>query len=518
MYLSRLPLSPDAPFRPVSRLILAALSSILVGRLLLQFALHQAGFIALTADEFGRTVIAALWAQHPTPILSGFWLPFHTYLLGSVVALGGDWWITVGLFTVILSVCSLILMFRLGNLLDDTCHVGLLSAFLLALNPVHLWLSAVPLTEIAVFTGLITFVVAYLCYMHAETPRYLWLSVAALAISNGIRYEAWLWSLLFSGSLVLQCIRTATKRHRSELAFAAIVPWIIPLCWVIGNAWQTGDPFYFYTFTTAYERTWYGAERNYAAYAAHLVRIDPFLIALSIVGLGLLFVTRRQERVVRSYVIMAVVPFLLFIVVQGGMRVPEGQMYRRFALFMWFLYPLMAYCLGWLLMQLRQRWPRGWWFVAGAGAAVVGAFQLTTAFSFSNDPASQGLAVGREIARVRLETPLSEQGTILVERVYWHYLAIQVGANDVSGLRFDRIVDDERLSQSWLLMDTNMLRTCVQEQNIRTIVVNSEDLQKVVVQTLKGRFSSEINGYQFYIIPLKEETDSVATGLCPESP
>jgi hypothetical protein len=38
---------------------------LLIARLGLQALLYRSGFEALTSDEFGRTVLAARWAQQP---------------------------------------------------------------------------------------------------------------------------------------------------------------------------------------------------------------------------------------------------------------------------------------------------------------------------------------------------------------------------------------------------------------------------------------------------------------------
>ncbi len=45
-------------------------------RLFIQIALYHDGFISLTADEFGRTIVAARWSEHPTLTGGGSWLPF----------------------------------------------------------------------------------------------------------------------------------------------------------------------------------------------------------------------------------------------------------------------------------------------------------------------------------------------------------------------------------------------------------------------------------------------------------
>jgi len=443
-----------APTPVVRRKVLIALSLMVIGRLWIQATLYELGFVALTADEFGRTIVAAVWAQQPTIIWSGFWLPLHTYLVGGVVLLGVDWWNGARLITTVLGLGSIVLMYQIGRQTLQDYRVALLGAGLLALNPLHIWLTAVPLTEISVFTALLAFLVGFLRYLHQRRSRDLWMSVAALLIANALRYEAWMWSLLFSCAVVVHLLRSdqVGRQQWVELLFAGLIPWIVPVLWIVGNAWQTGDPFYFYTFTRTYERTWYGATRDLAGYLVILGRSDPFLIVFSTVGFAFLCLSPRQSDVIRWYLIVTSVPIILFVAIQGGLRVPEGQMYRRIALFIWQLYPLMAYSLErsiqWLVR--RRQWLEQW--VIALCMIGIGIVQLGTAFAFSNDPAARGLAVGRQLAVARQSLLNRDNDLILVERVYWEYLAIQVGANDVTHLVFDRPADLARMSTSWLLL------------------------------------------------------------------
>ncbi len=68
-------------------LIPIGLVSLVSGRLFLQVMLYRFGFMSLSADEFGRTVLAARWARDPHAVWSGVWLPFHMYLFGAALRL-----------------------------------------------------------------------------------------------------------------------------------------------------------------------------------------------------------------------------------------------------------------------------------------------------------------------------------------------------------------------------------------------------------------------------------------------
>lgn len=499
------------------RTVLITLGLIIIGRLCLHLILDQLGLVSLTADEFGRLNVAARWAQQPTLIWSGFWLPLHTYLTGGIAWLGADWWNSSRLITIVLGLVSIALMYQLGQQVTQDYRVALLGAGLLALNPVHIWLTAVPLTEIWAFAILLVFLVGFLRYLRERRASDLWLAAGALLVANSLRYEAWMWSVLFSGAVGLHALRAKglDAPQRLSLLAAGVLPWVVPIVWVIGNAWQTGDPFYFYTYTKAYERTWHGATQDMIGYLMLVSRSDPLLMVLSAAAFVYLAWSQRQSEVVRWFLIVASVPLILFIAIQGGLRLTEGQMYRRIALLVWQLYPLVAFALAHGIRWLVQRRPQLEPWVLGLVLVGISAFQLNTAFAFTNDPAAKGLAVGRRLVEVQRNLGAPSEARILVERIYWEYVAIQVGANDVSGLVFDRPVEDTRSSPSWLLLDTPVVQQCLQALHIKVIVVKSAELQAIVTQDLGATVMEEINGYQLYALPPLAQAAGATEAACP---
>src|SRR5262245_39883947 len=83
-------------------------------REVLQVALYQAGFLALTADEFGRTILAARWSKAPYLAWYGPWLPFHMYFFGLALRLAPDLLWTPRLIVIMFGALSICCMYILA--------------------------------------------------------------------------------------------------------------------------------------------------------------------------------------------------------------------------------------------------------------------------------------------------------------------------------------------------------------------------------------------------------------------
>src|SRR3954453_21558905 len=97
--------------------VTAVLGLILAGRLALHVLLNRAGFVALTADDFGRIVVAAQWAQHPRAIWHGVWLPLYTYMFGSLFWLDWNLLYLPRIVSIAVGLLAIILMYHLSTCL-----------------------------------------------------------------------------------------------------------------------------------------------------------------------------------------------------------------------------------------------------------------------------------------------------------------------------------------------------------------------------------------------------------------
>jgi len=145
--------------------------------------------------------------------------------------------------------------------------------------------------------------------------------------------------------------------------------------------------------------------------------------------------------------------------------------------------------------------------------------QISAAFRFTNDPSAEGLAVGLAIREQRTIDPEISDRPVIIELSYWQYLAIEVGANDIEGVVYDREIDTEsRKSQSLLLTDDRLFQSCLKSYNVSYIIIRERNLRDVVENKLQLRSIKEVNGYAFYPIRADSLTDAPADWAERECP
>ncbi len=487
-------------FIPIELILLVS------GRLLLQLMLYRAGFMALTADEFGRTVLAARWAQHPYMLWNGPWLPFHMYLFGTALRLKMEMLWVPRVIVILFGALSILLMYLLTSQLFGSRRVGLISAFLLAVNPVHVWLSSTPLTEIPHATFALAGLLGLVLYLKYGKQRYIYLGAFALALASGFRFEAWILSIFFDLALIWSGIQlykqgALDSKRLFNLAVGSMIPWLFPVAWMAGNYLETGNPLYFMEYIKTYKLTWYGRHGSYLHYLKTFLRIDPYTTVLAIFGIGLCWLHHPKSWAVRWYSVVMVAPFLLFAYLHGGQTEPPGNYFRYLSFFIFLIYPAVAYLIDTVVSFVGRSWlnKRGVLGLLFLILGVMGLTQTYRTFQFVNDPSAEGLAVGQRIRSLRVEHPEIAQRPVLIELSYWQYLAIHVGANDVSSIVYDRTLDlEHRQSSSFIATNAEALRDYLTRYQFSYVVVKSPELRSIIEQNLGILPSEEVNGYAFY--------------------
>jgi len=488
------------PSRPTpSYLFPAAIALLVAARLLLQFIIYRAGFRALTGDDFGRVIAAAQWALHPEGIWQGPWLPFYTYGLGALLRVDWDLYYLPRALALVFGSASLIIVGFLTARLFGRRITGVLAAALLGVNPAHLWLSQVPLTEIFFFALLAGAALAVVTWAHAG--RNLWLAGATLllTLASGVRVEGWLFAATLGAALVVTVVpslRRGDWRGAWPRLAAAVALAVVPLTWLASNWAVTHDPLYFINVTRGFDQQWYGAAYTYQPYLQVAWRLDPLALILLPVALIFGLVAARRKGPLRWYLLLAVVPFALYAVLQGGQVQPPGNFIRYLAVFQFLFYPLLAGLLLWLVHLRPRLWP---WPAAALALVVVwvAVRQVNAALQFDNDPAAGGLRAGQWLRQQGIDP---SGPTVLLELNYWQYLAVHTGANDLTHMLYDRPLDFTHMNDSASLLAGNpdLLRACVAAYHLRYIVVAAPELRALVEDTLGITETERLDGYSVY--------------------
>ncbi len=485
-----------------ARRALFVLALLLLARLFQHALLYRAGFQSLTADEFARVVLAARWAAQPHLVWQGVWLPFHLYLVGGALWLAPNLlWVPRAL-AMAAGALSLLLMYALTLALFNKQRLALLSAALLALNPVHLWLSSTPLTEIFHTTLVLAGMAAFVRFQRGAARRWLFLAAAALALANGFRFEAWMLSLVWSlylGAMALHALARRRGAPWRAWLVAAALPWLFPVLWLVGSYVETGSLLTFFSGVKSYKAQWYGAGSDYTRYLTTFLGIDPLATLLLVPALLLALWHARHDAALRWMLAITLLPLGLFGVAHGGQNEPLGNFLRYLAPFLFLFYPLVAALLDAAARALAGR--RAQRLVLGLMLVAIAGFQLPRAFAFTNDPAAQGLAVGEHVRALRAASP-GEARPLLLELTYWEYLAVYVGANDLRGIVYDRAPDfANRATPSLLLADPRATRACLGTLRVSHVVARSPEVRAAIEAELGLTAGDIVNGFVFYPVP-----------------
>jgi hypothetical protein len=294
-----------------------------------------------------------------------------------------------------------------------------------------------------------------------------------------------------------------------------LLPWVFPLAWISASYITTGAPLSFLSTVQAGKIYWYGDARDYLAYLKAFFASDPFATLFGPPALAFSLMRLRSSPQIRWLAALMVVPLLAFLAVHQGQVEPVGNYLRYLAPFLFVVYPVLAYAIKSAIDRLAH------FALARTGlllavVLLVSVTQTRAAFRFVNDPASEGVRVGENIRAIRREQPDAGLARVLVERQYWQYLAIQVGANDVSAIVYDRPLDLERReAPSLFLMNPPALPGCLASLRIYYIIARTAEVRQVIERDLGLQPRETVNGYAFYPVPADLRQADWSGAPCP---
>lgn len=272
---------------------LAALLALRAAFLWRLFVRVADGFYFYSGDYPTRVVMAWRWAQHPTAMLDGIWLPFGFYLTGAVLKVWPDTLAAPAYFHVAASSALLAGVFVLAReLLDGDDLAGLLAAGLFLFDPMLCKLSlSGGASELDFQLFLVGAAVFWARWRRSRRDADLAWMAALLALAGGTRHEAWCF-------MALPCLELAwrSRASRGRVLFAAALlaaMWLAPALWwrahlakglyplvpaarVSANAWSG--------IATPDGQLWTWP-RALGMYFAELWRDSPLLVGLAALGL-----------------------------------------------------------------------------------------------------------------------------------------------------------------------------------------------------------------------------------------
>ena len=187
-------------------------------------------------DGPAHAIGAYAWSRSPSVRMQGAWLPGFTYLAGGITRVLSYPALAPRLLNCALGVLSVLAIYRVVRRAHDT-DTARLSAFLLAVLPLHIGLSASSLTEVSFLLALLIAMSAMLRACERPSPSWTDLLpvIASLAFAELTRYEAWPMSLVF---LVYYHWRVRRPKLTLLLALSLMA---FPVAWSVGNLRAHGE-------------------------------------------------------------------------------------------------------------------------------------------------------------------------------------------------------------------------------------------------------------------------------------
>ncbi|MBK8549941.1 MAG: glycosyltransferase family 39 protein [Ignavibacteria bacterium] len=286
-------------------------------KVLFQIIILYSGYRWLSADDYCRTVKSYEWFQNPV-INSGVWLTPHFWINGFVMIFVKDLFAAALLVNVLFSSATVIYLYKTILLCFDKKN-AFFSTLIFCLFPFQVWMSISGLPESVFFFFIIAGIYYFIKWkFFGEKNIYLLLSALSFALSNGFRYEGW----LFSGVLVLLVLIDLLKEKRvtrkiivnfmiSLISFTTII-W-----WLIQNYIDHHNVFFF-----AEETTKIFKEFNTAGFFQRLVQYPTFIFFIA--PLTTFFALKTSFETLKSPGITPVKMFLLFNILELSLLILQG--------------------------------------------------------------------------------------------------------------------------------------------------------------------------------------------------
>jgi len=311
-------------FRQFARLKTGFLSSysfqliFLLGlKILFQFIILNSGYRWLSADDYCRTVKSFEWLQRPA-IDSGVWLTPHFWINGFVMLFVKDLFTAASIVNFIFSGLTLIYFYSVIRLSFDI-KTAFLSALIFCLFPFQVWLSISGLPESIFFFFIIAGIYYFIRWkFYGQLKIYLVLSALSFALSNGFRYEGWLFSFVLVSLVLLDAIIERKLTKRVMISFLiSLISFTTILWWLIQNYIDHQNMFFF-----AKETTKIFKEFNSAGFLQRLVQYPTFIFFIA--PITTFFSIKTSYETLKRPGISKMKIFLLFNLLELGLLTIQG--------------------------------------------------------------------------------------------------------------------------------------------------------------------------------------------------
>ena len=219
-------------------------------KLLSQAWIYHSGFIALSADEFSRAIMASHWLKWPVwiALMPRIWLPIELYLNAGAIWLTGDVIVGPRITVTIASLGAIYFLQRLLKRCGANDRVAGITAVLLALQPWFAWAGATPVPETYFLCLFLAALTCYVDWLRFGSPWKFAGVIVLLFLSGGFHLHTWTvlasFSALLATAWISELVRP-TKVLGGDSRFrgnAILTPFVLlyPILAVAQKLWNQG--------------------------------------------------------------------------------------------------------------------------------------------------------------------------------------------------------------------------------------------------------------------------------------
>lgn len=280
---------PESTARSIS----VDIAALIVLRVVLSIGAIRYGFLAVSDDDFARTVIAESFAHSPKLDPSGTsWLPFPFWITGAAMMVLGRTIAVAKIVSWVLGSVGIGAFYFSLRQAGTARLFSFLAVFLGLLAPWNVWLGVAAVPEVFTAYFAATALVSAGDRENVARPY----ALVLLFCASLSRYEAW----PICG--VVACAEIAKAARIREVRRAAIVSSLFalsgPALWMVWNRVSHGDFLHFLFRVSRFRKAAGEAEGSFVSklisFPALLLRVDGVLVAIALFVL-ILLLTRKDR-------------------------------------------------------------------------------------------------------------------------------------------------------------------------------------------------------------------------------
>lgn len=185
-------------------------------------------FFLWTTDDIYRLDRALLFAQRPASIFEHVWLPLPFIIQGTLSLVFHNPALVAAIVNTLLSLLIILFFYKIIQLLELGNAVFCITSIIFICTPYYTWISLTALGEGYYFAAIVFWIYFYLKFLKTNLIKYKYLGALFLFLATLVRYEAYMFVIIFLISEGYFFSRTWKREHALPNVSFLITHYLIP--------------------------------------------------------------------------------------------------------------------------------------------------------------------------------------------------------------------------------------------------------------------------------------------------